>query len=489
MRRRIVVCDNWLIFCNVPVCDEAMTSLKWGKSRGSHWKVVKLTSNRVLLVIVIVASTAILYFYHVLSTSSAALKSSDQWIEVTEYPCDLSTNEDNPSSVGHRCRDLQSSSLRSIGRTRRSHCLVTLKGKKDFPGEAPIPNQDRAILLRQEAKHQQSSSPGQFLLALFDGHGPLGHLTAQGAVVELAEKLWQWQTRQKHTDNGQRSAEEAFDHSLRQHISNAFQDADKSPAIAEGRVGSSSGCTGVIVQKISSPKNGEPPMSDRIVLSTVGDSTAWLVQWSRQFRNATIIHSAIHHKPALPIERQRIEAAGGTVIMPEPLLLSEEQKGGVDESPFTSSRVLIPDSFDESDPSNAVLRALEGGQPLAMALAMSRSLGDTTGKRLGYLTAEPTIEIFDLVKLRRRSPTPARSDEFFVVVSSDGAVDFVTSPVSLVQRIGEALFADPVKTTPSLSQQPLMDLCYNLIQESSRRWAVSTTNSYRDDMTFAVVPL
>ena len=143
--------------------------------------------------------------------------------------------------------------------------------------------------------------------------------------------------------------------------------------------------------------------------------------------------------PDLPEERKRIDAAGGMV----------------EESPFPgfSARVLIP-----IDAMNA------------MALAMSRALGDFEAKKIG-VSCEPTTEVVDLTAL-------SKDRQYFVVAATDGIFDEIKPP-EVAERVAKSL------TIPRPGSLP--ECLEELIRKSSNKWFTSPgMELYRDDISIAV---
>ena len=137
------------------------------------------------------------------------------------------------------------------------------------------------------------------------------------------------------------------------------------------------------------------------------------------------------HKPELPHERKRIEAAGGVVSAAGPRGLPP-------------SRVWV------------------NGR---VGLAMSRSIGDGEAKDYGVVP-DPEVRTFDL-----KLPTPGKNDgDRFVIVASDGVWEFITSQqaVDVVKR----------HTSAAAASKELVGL-------AEQRWQEGE-GSYRDDITCIV---
>ena len=67
---------------------------------------------------------------------------------------------------------------------------------------------------------------------------------------------------------------------------------------------------------------------------------------------------------------------------------------------------------------------------------MSRSLGDENGKKLGLLTAEPSVVHVDVDQIKREC---GKDCQHFLVVSSDGVLDFFP-PNELANFVAFKLF-------------------------------------------------
>lgn len=282
----------------------------------------------------------------------------------------------------------------------QSFHIVTQKGFK-----MGLPNQDRCLLV-------ESSSDQMTLAALFDGHGENGHLVADRALRELPFRL----------------LESSSDHlrNVQQTIRESFLETDASPTIKEVMEG---GTSAVIAWRIGT----------KVYLASTGDSTGMLVHY--QGGESKVILEAIKHKPADPLERARIEAAGGTVLVPE----------------------------DEDLTSRVVYTTRQG----EMALAMSRCIGDFDGKGPGYLIAEPSVDMHDL-----GSVLGDDHSFYYFVVASDGLIDEVPQH-ELLTKLGDALNKG-VGLSKAVNY---------FMGEAARSWSLKMMGTYRDDMSIIVTRL
>lgn len=283
---------------------------------------------------------------------------------------------------------------RYIRSSETSH-IVTQKGVK-----MGLPNQDRCLVVESDQ---------MTLAALFDGHGENGHFVSDRALRDLPFRL---------LESGSANAAQA--------IRESFLETDASPNIQEVIDG---GTSAVIAWRIGT----------KVYLASAGDSTGMLVHY--QGGKSKVILEAVKHKPADPLERARIEAAGGMVSVPEAKELS--------------SRVVYKTRQGE------------------MALAMSRCIGDVDGKGPGYLIAEPSIVMQDL------SSVPGDRDSFFFfVVASDGLIDEV-SKKDLLAKLGNVLNKGV----------GLRKIVNQLLNEAARSWSIKMMGTYRDDMSIVVTRL
>ena len=211
-------------------------------------------------------------------------------------------------------------------------------------------------------------------------------------------------------------------------LTHTFQELHKTiPSAAAA----SSGSTGIVVLKLQ----------NALYVANTGDSLAMLVSCNSRGGEVEIVYQTKPHKPNVPQERARIEAAGGTVM--DPPMQGE------------TSRVIIP---------------MPGG--MVVGLAMSRSIGDGEGAAVGVI-CDPTVDALDLSTL-----TPLKN--LFVVAASDGLFDHV--PIEEVAtRLARSLY------NSENAQSPL-ETSEELIMKSSKGW-IANGMPYRDDITVATAKL
>ena len=288
------------------------------------------------------------------------------------------------------------------------HALLTRGGNKDFGPEGVKANQDRAFII-YPFSFREHFSKNDVLMCLFDGHGPDGHVVSHYITLHLPQILSQM----------------LETHSPSDALTKTFLELEATLPPVE-----SSGSTAVVMLRLQ----------DTLYVANAGDSLAFVASLDGD-GTVDIIYQTKPHKPHLPEERARIENAGGQVLVPQ--------------SPEDSSRVLV---FQE------------GG--MALALAMSRSIGDKEGTAIG-VTAEPTVDSLDLKTL-----APSH-EKLFAVAASDGLLDHVP-PQEVATELAKSLFG-------SSPRSPL-ETCEQLIMTSSKRW-IATGMPYRDDITVATIIL
>jgi len=137
------------------------------------------------------------------------------------------------------------------------------------------------------------------------------------------------------------------------------------------------------------------------------------------------VYKTRQDKPHLKDERERIEAAGGTVFIPPPpnLLFSSNQ--GLAQS----SRVIIPISIMNE-----------------VALAMSRSIGDYDGKAVGVI-ADPIVDRLDVHELKvaaatTTADTTTQQDIDLFAVSASDRLFNVIQPLVVAKILAKSLYQE-----------------------------------------------
>lgn len=320
--------------------------------------------------------------------------------------------------------------LNSPTNSRTDYAVLTRKGFKALVTNVNA-NQDRVFVIAPLELGKESYlpiGPDDFMMGLFDGHGPVGHGTSHFAAMELPPLvLRNLQRRKKFIP-----AKQVTD-GLKSALKDSFIHLDENIPFLE-----TSGSTGILIVRIGT----------HLFIANTGDSQAFLVQADiSQDANdgaVTIVKSTVPHKPDDPIETARIQAVGGIVIPKT----SED----------ASSRVLIP---------------VEGEEGMTVALAMSRSLGDPEGKKANVIIADPNVDIIDLEALHASHP----NSKFFLVVASDGLLDRIP-PLGVAQRVAQSFYQEQ-------PPRPLV-ACQELILQASQLWMAEGTMGYRDDISIAV---
>jgi serine/threonine protein phosphatase PrpC len=241
-----------------------------------------------------------------------------------------------------------------------------------------VPNQDRSFLVYFFIDNNDGGKEVHpytaLMMGIFDGHGPSGHEVSHFLALELPEifarnmRRWQNSISLRMYENARNLT--AYEY----HITNSIKSALKETFIeadANEPLKGSGGSTASVLFY--------PGLNSKVYIANVGDSTILIVAYCKTTRKSTVVYQNRKHKPHLPDERKRIEDAGGVVKIPLSLVRGGDSiNDGIQES----SRVIIPDKTG------------------SMALAMSRSIGDFEGKRVG-LTAEPEIDVWDFNDWKR----------------------------------------------------------------------------------------
>lgn len=181
---------------------------------------------------------------------------------------------------------------------------------------------------------------------------------------------------------------------------------------------------------------GASPVTYRRV-ACAGDSRC--VLGSRVDGEVVALDLSRDHTPDLVDERKRHEKAGGVVT-----------EAGPEGKP----------------PSRVFTRG-----PNAHGVAMSRSIGDLTMRKVGVIP-EPEVKQYTL-KPAGTGGDAAKTD-LFLIVASDGVWEFITSTEAckLVAK-----FDDVAKA------------CEALVHDARQRWELHEKGLYQDDITAVVVRL
>ena len=248
------------------------------------------------------------------------------------------------------------------------------------------------------------------IFGVMDGHGPLGHFVSQFASKFIPFQIMNHREIKTLTDP--EDIYQKLKYNEYEIINQIFLETDNQLERVNFDA-TESGCTCVLVIHIGS----------HIICANTGDSRAILVLDSMGQNNINDFYEvplSYDYKPEMPEEKQRIELCGGVV---EQL----KNKNGEGVGPY---RVWVK----------------EGGYP---GLAMSRSIGDLIGKKLGVIP-NPGILEYDLNESVK-----------FIVVASDGIWEFISNEI--VRNIGKQFYND--KNPKGFCQEIVKD-AYKLWKEN-----------------------
>eukprot|EP00985_Skeletonema_marinoi_P023232 scaffold15319_cov117-Skeletonema_marinoi.AAC.2 len=349
----------------------------------------------------------------------------------------------------------------------KKQAILTRCGYKpspSSPGISTAPNQDRSFIAnfflnlqpniaRDEAEVVEGDmqGPTALLMGIYDGHGGQGHVVSHFVALELprifTRKLIQSKDPQTTVGSSQ------YDEYITQIFKDAYVEVDSMEPVK-----GSAGCT---ASSLFYPGEGT-----KAYVANVGDSTTMIVKYTKSTKQSTIVHQNRKHKPHLLDEKVRINAAGGEVMIPPSLRMSNDSSNNNNNAMIQeSSRLLVP------DPSGAPF----GG----MALAMSRAIGDSDAKVVG-LISEPEVDVWDLNyyhKQQQSSPEQIEDSEWFAVVASDGMYD-VVPPEEVANLLGQSVYSDENDVSP-------LEACEQLIRKATLLW-MNMAGAYRDDISLGV---
>jgi len=309
--------------------------------------------------------------------------------------------------------------------------LLTRRGL----GQSHMYNQDRVVLvdpfppmLTKKQARSLRSHPlhNNFFMGIFDGHDDKGHIKADFAATSLPYYLLERLSKLNPEKTSYPRA--VLEQQIREAMEASFLEAhEEGPTVG--------GCTASIVVRLQR----------HLYYANAGDSRSYLLQVNTATGNTTVVFATKPHKPNDPVERQRIEKTGCIVIEPT----------------FHDNTARVAASDED-----------------ALALAMSRSLGDFDLKHCGVI-AIPTIDVIDL----DQQDTPAEVVLLAVSVT-DGILDYVP-----IEEISQGLAAPFLSKGAYFDSEasPLELAAEKLIRTASDRWLNSTSFfPYRDDITLAV---
>jgi len=281
------------------------------------------------------------------------------------------------------------------------HGIAPTRGASGVTSKAKI-NQDRGVVC-----WPFNGSYNEALLCIFDGHGMQGERVSEWCMQQIPGRL---------------EAERAL--------------LKDDPAACLQKVVPEMDKTLLNHPKLASVARGAGTTSNilycngnKLWAACCGDSRAVMGRVTSSGLQA--VNLSNDHKPDLPVERARIEAAGGVVSAAGPRGLPP-------------SRVWV------------------NGR---VGLAMSRSLGDGEAKTHG-VTADPEVQMFDLNPIKDGE----KMGDKFVIVASDGIWEFISSQQAcdIVNKHSNAHSASA-----------------ELVKTAEQRWR-EEEGSYRDDITCIV---
>ena len=307
---------------------------------------------------------------------------------------------------------------------------LTLVGYKGGSLDSQI-NQDRAVVVspfwvgNEEKENDVNKMDAERnitskLIGCFDGHARLGEVVSDYVVKELPKLLASKLEKIEPKDHPEQ---------VTKAISETFVEMDKTaPAEVSG------GCTATIILQRGS----------KLYVANAGDSRSFVVVYRAKKKSANVIYISREDKPNLPDERERVEKAGGQVLVPL----------------YGTSRVLYTDP--------------ESG--LTSGLAMSRSIGDWEVGKLGVIP-DPIVDIIDIDQVVKDHSESDDDVCIFAVSATDGLMDY-TTPEGIAKVLATSMYE---KDGPHL-----MTALEQLIYVAASGWERSKRGTYRDDIAISV---
>lgn len=269
--------------------------------------------------------------------------------------------------------------------------VVCQKGQKS--ASDPTPNQDNFFV-----KHIGPVT----MFGVLDGHGPFGHLVS----FRLAQSLPYFIAKSEHFGKDWALC-------LKQGFLDAEDDLEEFCRLQDINIEASGAAGSVLLQE-----------EQTVHIAFIGDARIMLGSWNR--RDSRMIHCTRDHKPNLPEEKTRLEAAGSEVRELDP----------------GNHRIYLPGSNFPG-------------------LTMSRAFGDTA---CGGVLREPEYIKFLM------QPT----DQWYAIVASDGIWEFLE---------GEEVCN---MSSKKLRLKGTRETVQFLVSASRKRWA-HVCNDYCDDITAIMV--
>jgi serine/threonine protein phosphatase PrpC len=267
------------------------------------------------------------------------------------------------------------------------------------------PNQDSWFILQLENEMS--------IYAVFDGHGQQGHQVSDFVKAHLP-KLVIGDPRLK-TD-------------LQSCLKDSFRKAQSLVTTADRVKKLQAQMSGTTVTMVVHEHTADV---SRLTFAHCADSTAVLGGWKDSSKSALeVVHHTRDHKPNLPDEKKRIEAAGGKVIF---------------------------DGYQN----HRVYAAPPAKYP---GLNMSRCMGDLKGHSECGLSADPEVKVIDI-----------NPNHHVLLICSDGVWEFI-QPLEAVQFVG--------KQPPGRAMQTAEELA----KKAYQKW-IQEEGEVVDDITVILVYL
>jgi serine/threonine protein phosphatase PrpC/ectoine hydroxylase-related dioxygenase (phytanoyl-CoA dioxygenase family) len=309
---------------------------------------------------------------------------------------------------------------------------LTMTGNKGSYMQSKQINQDRAVILSPFSVKSSSGSSifagTKRLLLLGDGHNQFGEAVSTFLCDELpfilAENLNDVQAKSLELSEEELLAE------TMEAIADAFEDVDTKGRLALAPP--SGGSTATLVLQLGK----------YAFVANCGDSTSFFATYNKNSGATEIIYTTREDKPELEDEKQRIEEAGGSVMMPE------------DKTSGEVARVV---GVDENG-------TFFGG------IATSRSIGDWEFSDDLGITPQPSavdgVDLSDIVATGEL--------EVFAVCCCDGVTDALDLD-DVASTIAKGLYD---------SKGPhLLTSLEHIMNKARHKWDEDTGGTYRDDMT------